>query len=285
VFRFSPLSLYEIALHEDEIFMLVRGQYDGGNEANSLIYSHVTLAALYGTTAAWKPFDHAWPEMLKRNRADYLHTTDLMTFNGPYSKGWDDRRRNLFLNECADVITRLAQNPHTKKTALSVLVPYSVTIDLKDFKRIQAEFTDGPQDATDGLATQALSEIVQFCQSINGDFIHMVFDRNEPYIGHVRNRINNPKYVKGTRDGGFDFARRIPSVTEADSRSIAGLQAADFLAWCVTRKGEIRDDWHDKIVKMDRRQEWLDYDQLRKFRRESLEAVARAKLPRRRPTR
>jgi hypothetical protein len=273
-----------LSKNEGEIFMLLKGFYDGGNEANSQQYDYVTLAAFFGRPSEWKPFDRAWSKGLEGNGAEYLHTTDLMTFNGIYETGWDMKRRTIFLNECADLIGQSVLLPDETGDPVPGLVPYSVTIALKDFKRIQVEFPDGPHDATDGLAVQALSEIIEFCRLIRADFVHMIFDRNEPYVGHVRDRINNRKFVKQIQEQGFDIGRKITSVTESDSRGVIGLQAADLLAWCITRKHSIEHDWHEKIVSMQRREEWLDYERLKDFRHDALELARLTKLPRRRAT-
>jgi hypothetical protein len=264
--------------------VILKGYFDGGNEANSLRYDYVTLGAFFARPSEWKPFDNAWAALLKRNGTDYLHTTDLMTFNGIYGTGWNETRRDKFLNECAELVYSSIVLPDEEHKPIPGIVPYTTTIVLKDFKRIQEEIPDGPKDATAGLAVQALAEIITFCQLIRADFIHMIFDRNEPYIGHVRDRLNNRKFVKHIQSQGFDIGRRIPSLSEADSRKLPGLQAADLLSWCITRKERIAHDWHEKIVKMQRREEWLDYEKLKEPRMESLELVKRLKLPQRRAT-
>jgi hypothetical protein len=116
---------------------------------------------------------------------------------------------------------------------------------------------------------------------INADFYQLYFDQNEPFCGHVQDRLKNKR---SKRDLGPEFVRRIAHCGESDSRLVPALQAADLLAWCEGQPS-VRFDWQKRVLAIEYDRERLDYAEMSDPRDTVSEYIKAWKLPRRKPTR
>lgn len=265
--------------------MLVKAYLDGGNQPDSTQYETVTLAALVGRLKELRQFERGWRTLLNKHGAPYVHTTDIVTFNNDFEKGWDETRRDAFLQDCAKLL-RESCAVHSPTMQPFALLPYTITVVLKDLKRIQADFPNLPHDATEILAVNAAGFALDCFQKFEAHFLELHFDRNEPFIGHVRDRLKHGRFTRDTkREDGLDLSR-ILSIGEADSRFVPALQAADLLAYSVGSKDNVRFGWQKAVLDMDRIKVWFDYSAMATLDAEQYyQNSLKYKFPRRKPTR
>lgn len=262
--------------------MIFKSYFDGGNEANSSLYEVVCLSTVSGNSDQWRGFERDWKEVLKKHGAPFLHTTDAVSLKkSPFipENGWNKTRRDEFLSDCVTALEKhiAVHNKH------GGLVPYVVTIVLKDFLRAAKTHPRLPRDATELLATQAIEQAVRQGTHFKADFFHWVFDQNEPFKGHIDQRMQNRKasrHLKRLHD-------RVVSVTEADMRHVAALQLADLIGWCVTHKLQApRHRWQNRVLRHSRQfDDWKDYDKIIDFRPGAVETITAWELPKHRATR
>jgi len=242
--------------------VVLKCHFDGGNQADSTQYKTVTLGSLFGRKDEWTPFENQWKNILNTYGADYLHTSDAVTLNGIY-KGWRPPKRDAFIQECADLIKESIVKPDGDDSVTPGLFPCAIVIVLEDFNRARGERLFQWQNANEVLAVQSFYRAIECLQVIEGHFLQMYFDQNEPFMGHFKDRRNNAKFVADIKKQGFDIERRIAHIGESDMRLSPALQAADLLAYCVGRKHEeIKFTWQRTMLETDRIEEWLDYSVL-----------------------
>jgi hypothetical protein len=262
--------------------MVIKSYFDGGNSADSTLYDVVTLAAISGRIDQWKSFEDEWSGCLGSQGARWLHTTDAVSLNKPFSRadGWDEHRRDSFIAECVNVAERHIARPLGEIVPpRDGLLPFTVTVVLDDFKRARDVNPDVPKNATEIMATQALNACLEWGQSRGADFWHLFFDQNEPYCGHVSDRQRNPRALKQV-----PLLKRIFIKPSPDMRRSPALQLADMFAWCVSHKNKHRHEWHRDLINLKRLDRWLGYDDLVNPIPGVADLVEKWKLPRRRPT-
>lgn len=225
--------------------MIFKSFFDGGNQADSREYDVLSLATVSGKTDQWKRFENDWNEFLRIQDAPPLHTTDAVTGNGEFSrtKGWNKDRRELFLSECVDVIEKHLIRPPGKRHGL---IPYVFSLVLKDFVEFSAANPDLiSNDASEVCSTQAVTRVVLQGRKIGANFFHLVFDQNEPFIKHVRQRQRNKVAQRFLEP----VTERITSVTESDMRVTPALQLADIFAWSYSHKLRPKKyPWQDRLL-------------------------------------
>ncbi|MGA8030716.1 MAG: hypothetical protein WB992_26525 [Bryobacteraceae bacterium] len=239
-------------------FVLFKGYFDGGNQPDSRRHKTVTLACVFGHAPALKKFAHLWRANLKRHGAAYLHTTDAVRLEGIYKDGWDEVTRDAFIQDCARILGDSILRQDTDGRIIQGLIPCSITIDLGDFKRVQVEVPSGPQNAGEVLATQAFTKMIEGGRLLLADFYELFFDRNEPYRGHIVDRIRNPRFIAQMKKNGIDIGRRVIVGPELDMRDVTELQAADLLAWCVGHKDTVKFGWQQSVLNIRREDQFLD---------------------------
>ncbi len=268
--------------------VVLKSFFDGGNEADSTQYDYVSLASISGTDQQWTPFDEEWGRVLDKYSVPFLHTTDLLTFNEPYTKdsGWTAARRDEFLSECVTAIEHHLMRPNRRSRVLleEGLMANVVTIDLNDYIRARRDNPRVPKDATMLLATQSVYKLIVQGEHLGAHFYDLFFDRSEPYMGHIIDRQKN----KRTRKHIAAITDRILNITETESRAVCGLQAADLFAWCYSHAHikVPRYRWKNRLLN---HRWWVDdryeYDSLVALVPGVPEIVDSWKLPTRRPTR
>jgi hypothetical protein len=176
--------------------VVIKSYFDGGNRADSTQYDVVTLACVSGTPGQWRQLESDWRIVLKRHTADWLHTTDAVSLQGPFSRnnGWDATKRNSLIQDCIKIIEgHIARPIGGNVQPREGLLPFAVTVVLDDFNRARNVNLDVPKDATEILATQALNACLEWGQSRGAHFWDLYFDQGEPFMGHASDRKRSPK--------------------------------------------------------------------------------------------
>lgn len=277
---FSPIS----DIPREHRLVVNKCFFDGGNEADSTQYQLVTLAAFSGDALHWRRFDKKWNTTLMQHGVDFLHTTDAIGLTKAFSKrqGWSEKRVYNLISDCVSAIELHAATRRDTRIIYPGIRPATVSILLKDFKMALAEVPDlgTPENI---CAIQCFAFCYVYGIYTGASKFQLFFDRNEPFYGHVLDRMNNRGSKR--RDA---IWRQVYSVTEADMRHIPGLQAADLLAWSVNhekQEGKCRFDWQQRIIDVDREKECYEHEMLLKPNREVIDLIKTWKLPKRRAPR
>jgi hypothetical protein len=252
--------------------------FDGGNQPDSREYRFVALACVSGTPRQWKRFDVEWMEMLKRHRVDFLHTTDAYTLNGIYSreKGWDEDKRDAFLNDCVTVASHHAAQPDPFRPGL---YSFTAILNLYSFKRARKVSKNTPASVIEILTPSVVNQaFIWGEQKLHADGYHFFWDQNEPYRGHVETRIRNPRYVRD-----HPIMEKIITNSPVNMRRVPALQLADLFAWCYCHarlEGFIRTEWQSRLFnEITSHFVWFNYDELRRPIGDFGELNKRWKLP------
>lgn len=93
--------------------MILKSYFDGSNHADLSQCDRVVLATVCGTCEQWDPFIVNWNEALARYNVPYLHVTEAVTLNGPFSvsKGWSHHLVDNFILDCVRIAKRHAAMP------------------------------------------------------------------------------------------------------------------------------------------------------------------------------
>jgi hypothetical protein len=266
------------------LIVVLKCYFDSGNQSDSTQYDVITLAAMAGTYKQWKPFERAWTRNLKKHGAPYLHTTDAVCMNTPFSKknGWTPPKVEAFLKDCVKVCGKYMARPITDDYEGKIgIYPYTVTIVLKDYIRARNEVDGLPNSVDEVLAVDTMNTLFTFARDYGGtEYFDLVYDQNEPFRGYILDRQRSPKAVKA-----LPMFSKIISNTEANMRFVPALQLADLWAWCYSHKKEAQFEWHKKMLSHPVNEAYGDYEKLRKPYKETIELNQSFRFPRRKPTR
>lgn len=266
--------------------MILECFFDGGNQSDSRIYDYVSLAVVAGTFREWKPFNREWKRNLIRHGAPWLHTTDAVTGNYPYSKdkGWNRKKIDSFLLSCVKIVNKHIARPlHDDYLGKAGILPYVVTINLKDYVQALSEAEGVPNSANEVLAL----DTVNACMSFGKDYIgankfRLVYDQNEPFRGHIVDRRKSQRALKA-----YPVLEEIVEIKEDDSRLVPALQVADLFAYCYSHKRDAgsKPKWEEKVLKIPLNEGYGDKSRLMKPIPKTVEVVRSLKLPKRAKTR
>lgn len=265
--------------------MILKTYFDGGNQDDSEQYDVITLAAVSGVQYQWVPFAKEWRRILKKHGAPFLHTTDAAGLTGLYSRrnGWSEKRRDALIMDCVRVAGRHIARPNRPSSPGKFgLLPFTVTMVLKDFVRARQEIPGLPTTASEACVMQALHECLLWgLENAQVERFHLVFDRGEPFYGHVVDRTRSRKAVRTV-----PVLKTISETFEENMRNTPPLQLSDLYAWCVSHKDKDAGfKWQEKLLKMDRMDQWRDYKVLTNVIPGVADLVQSCKLPPRRPSR
>ena len=259
---------------EDYAFMPFKSYFDGGNKADSTQYDVLTLAVMSGSAQHWKDFEDRWRKVLRAHGANWLHTTDAVSLQDEY-KGWTKRRVNEFITDCTEVIERCAAQRTGRKITYWGIRPATITVVLNDYKRAMNHFPN--LGAVEQLcAVQAAVCAMTYGRAKGFVKFQFFFDQNEPFYGHIRDRMVNKRSVQSSPDW------KHVVTAEANMRDVPALQAADLMAWSVSRKNDTRHDWQKRVLAIDRDQQWVDYSTLLTADADALARIESFRLPPRR---
>jgi len=186
----SPL----IDVQRDHLLVVLKSYFDGGNQADSLQYDLVTLAAFSGTKYHWQKFDRRWKKCLNDHGAKYLHTTDAVCLSRDFSRrnGWDEDKVDSLISECVSAIEECAAVRNGRRLEKAGIRPVTISVLLQDFKKALSEMPDlrTPEHL---CATQCVPVCALYGKLIGADKLRLFFDQGERFFGHIRDRMDNKK--------------------------------------------------------------------------------------------
>jgi len=261
--------------------MVLKSYFDGGNKADSAQYDALSLAVVSGTKDEWKPFDLEWKKVLKRHKVSYLHTTEAVSRNGIY-EGWSICQRDLFMKDCVDVAAR-----HCARATVGTvpgkfgLFPFVISVVLRDFIEYAQINPKASPNAEQACLRQAISVVIEWSEEQAAcEECHCIFDRGEPFYGHLVHLLESRKARKDAT-----LLQKISFPIEAISARTPALQLADLYAWCQGhRNAPDQPKWHSKILKTHFRWLWIDGTNVQDIDRASQDVFLTWKLPKRKAT-
>lgn len=266
--------------------MVLKGYFDGGNQADSRQYDRITLAAALGTPEQWYGLELAWRGVLDSHEAEFLHTTNAISLQKEFSKskGWSDNRVDAFISDCVDVVEqhmlepgRLFISDHVRNIARDGLNIFTFTVPLKDYREVRKINPKLPTSCTEICTTESLGLVFKYGRRLGVDWYELFFDQNEPFYGHVWDRRTNRKSRKHITP-----MRQVAHLGESDMRVVPALQVADLFAWCINHVTDVRRDWHKHLLSLSWDALILDYKRLLRPIPGALERTAAWNLPTRR---
>ena len=256
--------------------MVLRSYFDGGNQADSREYDVVSLAVVSGTKDEWKPFEREWKKVLRKHRANFLHTTDAVSRNGIY-EGWGEDQVDSFLTDCS----RVARKHCARVTIEDVpgkfgLLPFVVTINLKDFVENATKNKQASQNANEACLRQALGDVLLWSENqAKCEACHFFFDQGEPFYGHLKQLLDSKKAVEDA-----PLLRKIAHRSESDMRHVPAIQLADLYAWAQgNRNSAWNPDWKRKLLNSHFQWQWIDKTNIHDVNHDHQTAWASWKLP------
>lgn len=260
--------------------MAVRVYFDGGNQHDTL--GELTLAAIVGTDIQWRNLEESWTANLRNHHAPFVHTTDAVSLNNEFSqdKGWSKNRTRELLRDSVTIINRCLAEP--LKHNFDGILPLTTTVNMRDFKRAKQKVPDlGTPEAICVISTLDMC-FQHGSRHLDIHRFKLIFDQNEKFYGHIRDRKDNRKSRATDR-----IWSNVDALTEADMRRVPGLQVADLFAWSVNSKykhGGTHHNWQKELLARHGEDHRLTYEQLLKPNFEVIERVKSWKLPPRRRT-
>ena len=223
----------------------------------------MTLAGFVATDRTWAKFQKQWEAMLRDRYpiAPYLHMMDLMTGNDPFERvvGWTKEKTESFID---DSVSILRQTPTTE------LCAFACSIDTKAHERLSIEGLRMPKPAVICAEIGLGALLHWYTEKHEIELAHLFYDRNERFIKSIRDRWlravppKNKKLVTNEL-----FWGRIANIQDVSMHDEPGVQAADLLAWSMTRKlrNAPGDKWArlaDSLVGKKGQRGWLTAAQL-----------------------
>jgi hypothetical protein len=238
--------------------MVIKSYFDGSNKPDPDRYTNLTLASLSGMLHEWKSFEALWGRTLTKHGADFLHTTDAVSLQNGFTtqKGWNRNRVNALLLDCAKALRSKCSvqvGGHIHRMGLR---PCVVRIEFADYLLAQYKIGNDMPLVTDIVAQQAIAYCGAWWQFRNGHFLDAIFNSNEPYCGHIVDRLNSSL---GTSN--FPLLTKL-RCKEASMEHTPALQASGLLAWSVSHREAVKESWHQLVLGLPRDGDYFDYNKL-----------------------
>ena len=212
--------------------MVLISYFDGANHADLSKCNHIVLASVSGDSEQWDAFGSDWNEVLDRYGVPYLHVTDAVTLNEPYSvdKGWSNHRVDDLILDCVRVLRRHAARPSLIDGEFRPgLRAVTMTMFVEDYKNARQANNLLPNSIYELCTSELLGFVFRWGRRVSAENHHLCFDRGEPYRGHALDRVKVER-VKTT----CPIFNHVVVDAEADMRLTPALQLADLFAWCVS---------------------------------------------------
>jgi uncharacterized protein DUF3800 len=241
----SPVPLSELGrltgrfyLGESRPLIAMNCYFDGS--VGGQLDQWLTLGGFVATDPTWARFQKQWEAMLKDRYpiAPYIHMTDIITGNDPFERraGWTDCKVDRLISNAEGVL-----NSADKKT----MCAFACSIDVTARKRLVAEGYKISDPAVI-CAEIGLGHLLTWYRNTHGpERAHLFYDQNEPFIRSIRRRwliFNGKKSLPNA------FWESIANVQPVRMQDTPAIQAADMVAWAVTRR--LRDVPDDKWARL-----------------------------------
>lgn len=211
----------------------VKAYYDSSGKSNSIRNRYLVLGGYIGTPNAWDEFERRWIAVLSSQKCAYLHMTEAMALRGEFarSRGWTSER---VLKLIAELFNKCL-SPIGWANFKGDFRGASCIINLADYRKLKAELPglkEPESICVDYVVTIALMSMPEDRSLPFGKkgMVELFFDKNETFM-HKIDRIWRSKPNKQLQGP----LRLVSNIAQSDSSQIAGLQAADLLAWSTNR--------------------------------------------------
>lgn len=264
--------------------MILKSYFDGANHADLSQFDRVVLATVCGNCEQWDLFVVDWNEVLTLYDVPYLHVTDAITLNRPYSvsKGWSDRLVDDFILDCVRIIKRHAAMPSLVEGEFREgLRAVTMSIHLEDYKRARENNRLLPNSVYELCTSEILGFVFRWGRKVGAKSHHLYFDQGEAYRGHALDRARSER-VKRTSPIFKDVVVNV----EVNMRHTPAIQLADLFAWCISHNDEPNKRlWHRALNDLPVDPSWesvyMDEKYLANPTSGALERTAEWRLPQR----
>lgn len=231
-----------VFIDEREGHIAVRAYLDRSDSAER---KYVSLASFAANDDTWAEFEDGWRSILQSGHipTDYMHLKEAVhrQLGSPYSirKGWKESdvwelifRLVKFIsgfdkNRLISHTCRVDMDAHKKLLQEGISVPSEIAICNTYVPRLNVHyFSKMVLEVHAGIENVELER---------GDLLHFIFDRNEPFYGPFKDEWNR-ELDMFERTGKFSPWALVDSVGEGSMKTTPGIQAADMLAWAMTRE-------------------------------------------------
>lgn len=204
--------------------MGVTAYFDGSRTDRFL-----TLACIACTDDAWVELSTAWLQMrddLQGNAShESLHMTDLVAKQGAF-KGWENPKVNWVANFYFNVLGAYNNDPRVKA--------WTCTIDLTAHAlRKEEKSLPEPERICTRILLGAVMKWFMDWDNRLPSPLHLVFDRGEQFMRHVREDWENTDYKRR-----YSWMQAIASIELAVSSVTPALQMVDMIAWGTIRRAK-----------------------------------------------
>jgi hypothetical protein len=264
--------------------MVLKSYFDGSNHADLSQCDRVVLATVCGNCEQWDGFVVDWNDVLARYNVPFLHVTDAITLNRPYSvsEGWSDRLVNDFILDCVRIAKRHAAMPSLVEGEYRAgLRAVTMSIYLEDYKKARDANPLLPNSVYELCISEVLGFVFRWGRKVGAESHQLFFDQGEAYRGHALDRASSGR-VKETSP----IFKDVVVNPEADMRHTPALQLADLFAWCISHNDEPNKRlWHRALNDLPVDPSWesvyMDEKYLANPTLGALERTAAWRLPRR----
>jgi hypothetical protein len=185
----------------------------------------MVMGGYVGRSAQWEQFDQNWSCLLQQYGVSHLHSHHLLHRNGEF-KGWSVVKAIKFAEAAEDICQR-----HT-------MFGFAVVMKIDDFRANYAEGTKPRKSQLDtkyGVCFRAclsyLPTAIRREIKLDEFDLNIVLEAGHPNTGDATRLFGLFK-----RQADPKIARLVKTLTVADKKEFAGLQAADIVAYEAFRK-------------------------------------------------
>jgi hypothetical protein len=268
---------------EGRIVIVLKAYFDAGNEIDSTQYDIVTLAGMSARERDWPEFESAWQNAVAASWAEcdmppiqpYLHTTDMIAGNEPFTRkrGWTAARMDKLFEACALMVAEACDSKRFRLVSASVL--------LKDYKQVKSEgvrLANVEDICASFCVASAVAWSPEFAEEFMNNGAELYFDRNEPFRGSI---VNRQQHRKLRNDPAWTKLILVGSV---DSKLTPALQPADLLAWSLNayHVDNVKGGWQLAMLSIEREKYNLGKRGLRQPNMDHLGPLLDLNLPTRR---
>jgi hypothetical protein len=268
----------------DHLIVVLKSYFDGANHADLSQHDRVVLAMVSGNCEQWGGLISDWNEMLTRYNVPYLHVTDAVTLNKPFTvdRGWSDRLVDDFIVDCVRIAKRHAAMPSLVEGEVRVgLRAITMSIYLEDYKKVREVNPLLPNSVYELCTSEVLGFVFRWGRKMGAEWHHLYFDQGEDFRGHALDRVSLDRVKKTS-----PIFENVVVNAEVNMRHTPGLQLADLFAWCISHNDEPNKRlWHRALDDLPDDPSWVSIYMDEKYLANptpgALERTAAWRLPRR----
>lgn len=203
-------------LFEGVILVPMAMYHDGATKDGRVI----TLACVAATEEVWGELEDAWKSGLKQfGDVPYLHMTDLWSLRGIY-QGWSEDDRQALVYGMLSVLNSYMDNPWINSFACEV--------DLAAYERVKTvrNLPTPPRICARILFPRVTDWFYRPSAGAFVDAIDVFFDRNEPFMRHIRADWKSEKMRRL-----HPVWNLVRVVEEVSMELTPAVQMADMICW------------------------------------------------------